>query len=307
MGCDGKDGRIGRAFGNPDHTSDHYYSYHGVKNFGLVVTPDELRYQYAFGNELASTTGYEYTDDMLLYYIDRAIASIEVDLSHKIIGTVYRHRPPLHGTERIDINEEKDSFHWLDLYDFNKRNFKEYVALKLRHKPIHKLLKWHLFDVGTGNTLIDLTPWAKLNHGTGYLRAYPRAGKGLYIFPMVGPMGGFAGQGLGLYPASFDTYPSAYGLDYIAGYGNASEVPYDIVNVIGMLAAINLLSDYGDGITAGLANASISLSGISESYGTTMSATSAWFGARIKDYTDRITEWMKENKRKYRGFKFRII
>jgi len=298
--------RVGRGFGNPDYTSDYYYQYRGVHNWGYVVTADELRYIYAFGNELASTSGYVYTDAMLMQYIDRSIGYVERDLGIVIVATQYRHRPPLHGVSRQDLSP--DSVHeWSDLMEFSRKNFEQYVTLKLPKKPIVELQKWSLFDPGTGNVLIDLTPWSKLNYHTGLVQAYPRAGTGLYTFPVIGPVGGFSAGGIGLYPSNYNTYPYAYGVDFIAGFQNSSKVPMDLVEVIGMLAAINLLADFGDGITSGLANASVSLSGISESFGTTMSATSAWFGARIKDYSDRLDKWYKNNRTKYQGLKFRVV
>ncbi len=120
-------------------------------------------------------------------------------------------------------------------------------------------------------------------------------------------MGGTIGFSPGLYPVSHHRYPNGYGVDYIAGYKNAKDVPFELVEIIGMLAAINLMADFGDGVVSGLANASVSLSGISESFGTTLSATSAFFGARIKDYTDRLTTWFKENKKKYRGIRLAAL
>jgi len=310
------DCRIGRAFDNPDYTSNHYYADRGVSGWGLVVTPDEIRYNYLWGNQLSSTRGDNFLQQQLQYYIDRSIGMIEHDLGIIIVGTQYRHRSSITGKDREDLPKEESGklkpFKWDDLYDFRQANFQQFVNLKLNHKPISLLQKWHLFDISTGNTLLDLTKWAKLKHQQGYLRAYPVAATGAYpVTPPVsgvgGFVGGYVGYAAGLYPLSHDHYPCGYGIDYIAGYENAKDVPFDLVEIIGMLAAVNLMADYGDGIVGGIANASVSLSGISESFGTTMSATSAWFGARIKDYSDRLNAWFKENKKKYRGIRLAVF
>lgn len=306
------DNRVGEAFENPDYTSSHYYAKRGVDNWGLICTPDELRYHYLWGNKLSSSKGDNYVDSQLQKYVDQTIAMVEKDLSIIIVGTQFRHRPPLHGIDRTDLPKDEEEkllpFKWDDMYSYKEDAFKKYVFLKLHNKPIVSLQKWHLFDISAGSILIDLTPWSKPNFKKGYLRAYPRGD--LNAFPInigVQQPGGFVGFTPGLYPLAWKDYPNAYGVDYIAGYENAKDVPEDLIEVVSMLAAVNLMADYGDGVVSGLANASVSLSGISESYGTTLSATSAFFGARILDYTKRIGEWLKQNRQKYRGVKMRAF
>lgn len=315
------DSRIGEHFDNPDYTSDHYYAKKGVNGWGLLVTPDELRYHYMWGNPLTSSRGDNFVDAQLQKYVDRTIGMVEKDLNHVIVATQYRHRPPINGVPRDDLPKESEDenaplkpFVYEDLYDFKKDDYEQYVRIKLKKKPIVELQKWNLFDISSGAIILDLTGWAKLRHNTGFVRAYPRGdspftiGGGANTGPTVVTgvnVGGFVGAAPGLFPATYKRYPGGYGLDYIAGYPNAKDVPEDLSEIVGMLAAINLMADYGDGVVSGLANASVSLSGISESFGTTMSATSAFFGARIKDYSDRISAWMKENKSKYRGIQFR--
>ena len=59
------------------------------------------------------------------------------------------------------------------------------------------------------------------------------------------------------------------------------------------------MATYGDGKFAAVASRSVGLAGISESISTTMSATSAAFGARILQYQKEIKEWLAVNKQKY--------
>jgi hypothetical protein len=97
-----------------------------------------------------------------------------------------------------------------------------------------------------------------------------------------------------------------YAIDYVAGYENSDEVPEDLRETIGKIAAVSLLNIIGDGLMAALANmsSSIGMDGLSESssVGTTSSATSAMFGARIKVYEDEIDDYLTKNKWKFNTF-----
>ena len=50
---------------------------------------------------------------------------------------------------------------------------------------------------------------------------------------------------------------------------------------------------------SGFSSSSLSMDGLSESFSSTQSATSAYFGARIKEYKDDIDKYIKENKHKF--------
>ena len=50
---------------------------------------------------------------------------------------------------------------------------------------------------------------------------------------------------------------------------------------------------------AGFSSSSVSLDGLSESFSSTQSATSAYFGARIASYIKQLEKFVKNNKNKY--------
>ena len=105
-------------------------------------------------------------------------------------------------------------------------------------------------------------------------------------------------------------YPDAFFIDYTTGYESVKEFharSRELFQVIGMVSAINLLNDYGDGRSPGLASSSISLAGISESYATTQSATNALYGARILNFEKQLKAFYKENKNKYSGLLFGVL
>jgi len=90
-----------------------------------------------------------------------------------------------------------------------------------------------------------------------------------------------------------------YEIDYDAGYETSDDVPRDLREIIGKDAAVGLLNVIGDGLMSGFSSSSLSMDGMSESFSSTQSATSAYFGARIKVYEDEIKSYIEENRFKF--------
>jgi hypothetical protein len=95
--------------------------------------------------------------------------------------------------------------------------------------------------------------------------------------------------------------PNLLRIDYRAGFLPGC-VPRAIQDVIGMLASLFILNPAGDQIAgAGIASSSLSLGGLSQSIGTTSSATNSGYGARIIQYTKQIDRLVKQLKNDYLG------
>jgi hypothetical protein len=90
-----------------------------------------------------------------------------------------------------------------------------------------------------------------------------------------------------------------YAIDYVVGYENSDQVPMDLRGVIGKLAAVSLLNNIGRGLMSGFSSSSLSMDGVSESFSSTQSATSAYYGADIKEYKDDIENYIAVNKLKF--------
>ena len=88
-------------------------------------------------------------------------------------------------------------------------------------------------------------------------------------------------------------------IDYRTGYSNAETVPDELRSIIKKIAAVYLMATYGDGKLAAIASRSVNLNSVSESISTTLSATSATFGARILQYQKDIKAWFAQNRGKY--------
>ena len=113
----------------------------------------------------------------------------------------------------------------------------------------------------------------------------------------------------GIFPygeATFRNY-FYYLIDYEAGYESSDDIPDDLRQIIGKVCAISLLNIIGDGLMSGFSSSSLSMDGISESFSSTQSATSAYFGARIAVYQKEVQEYIKNNKYKFRHFPIRSI
>jgi hypothetical protein len=295
MSC--QESRKGYYFNNPDLTANN--------GWGNVITPDELRYVYAFGNDLVAPNGQTITDETLQWYIDQAVANVERDLNITLIKKQFRHTPInqdgefLPRTELEDEGEADINYFWEDPYDFERKNFNEFIFIKLRHRPIIEIKKVQFRDP-TGNTIADIKSWRKVNFKMGSIEFFPHAGA-LANLPLQG-----TGSAYWNTPARFlyDRYPDAYYIDYDAGFKSIKHLHAqwkEIFTIVGKLAGINMLADYGDGKTAAVASSSLGLDGISESLSTTLSATSAAFGARMLQWAKEIESFYKKNKYKYGG------
>ncbi len=295
MAC--QESRKGFYFNNPDLTANN--------GWGAIITSDELRYVYAFGNDLVAPNSQVITDDTLQWYIDTAVGNVERDLNVTLIKKKYRHRPiNINGvitsrdSELENEGESDIDYLWEDPYDFVRKSFNEFIFIKLRNRPVIEVSKAEFRDP-TGNLIANILSWKKVNHRMGSLEFFPHAGA-LASLPL------YTGSSYWGSPVRFifDNYPDAYYIDYNAGFETVKHLKdrwKEIFIVVGKLAAINMLSDYGDGKLAAIASSSLGLDGVSEAVSTTLSATSATFGARILQFKRDLTEFYKKNKYKYGG------
>lgn len=100
--------------------------------------------------------------------------------------------------------------------------------------------------------------------------------------------------------------PHYWTMQYTTGF-SLNNLPYEILNVIGMLAAIPIFAIAGDLILgAGIASQSLSIDGLSQSISSTSSATNSGYGSRIIEYRKTIKETLDRIKRNYRGIPFTV-
>lgn len=296
---------IGFAFDNPDLDN----SYHAPK-WGLLVSPDELRYDELFGNPLiAEADSFAFTDEQLMDYARTAIAYVERELNIDILPRLIRYRDNIDGNGNEVARTDIDDSAYLSTLKTGKQEKQLYIResgypykiiparhearVKLRRRPVREVLTANFATPYVGTTLINLMPY----------RMVKKDFVGVVNFrPNRTPL-----RSLG-WDQIWQTYLVApylrdlqdiFLIDYTTGYENCEDVPDELRWIIKKLAAITLMATYGDGKFAAVASRSVSLNSVSESISTTMSATSAAFGARILQYQKEIKDWFKNNTQKY--------
>jgi len=263
--------------------------------FGEVVTYDDILYTGLYGIPKVALDGQEIQKEQIQEVVEWAVAEVErwlnIDIrrrkrvcepSDDLIQVTSWDENPLHYTDEADP------------YDFDPATWRNYGYLQLDHYPVINVSKFDLYSY-VDSKLIDLMSWIRLKKQYGQLGAYPKIQTGQggnQVFPFIG------GQGLYIYNLT-QGYPSGIKVDYETGFKSAEFVPQDIRSFVMDFAVINTLAWVGDGLLAGFSSSSVSIDGISESFSSTQSATSAYFGARIQQLTKRMTRSMDKLKRKY--------
>lgn len=299
--------RQGFAFNNPDIDSDYL-----APSFGRIVHCDELRYDELFGNQLiAEADSQSITDDQLNDYERMAIRYLETELNIDILPRRIRYNNLIdENGDEITRTDYDDDDYIAAFNDDRKQQSALYLRepgypyrvvasrhetfVKLRRRPVRSLLTANFVDPYFGNTIIDLMPYRILKQGfSGICYFRPRQITARYNSFQYSFWQNF------IFSPYTSDRQSIFLIDYESGYENCQDVPDEFRNIIKKLAAVTLLNIYGDGKLAAIANRSVSLNNVSESIGTTLSATSATFGARIIQYQKEIKEWFKQNRSKY--------
>jgi len=295
--------RNGFAFNNPDIDSDYL-----APSWGRLVHPDELRYDELFGNMLiAEADSQSITDDQLSDYERMALRYFETELNIDILPRTIRYENLIdsEGSEitRTDIDDTAllaamDRKQQYELYvretgyPYRVIAARQECFIKLRRRPVRDVLAANFVDPYFGNTIIDLMPYRVIKKGfsgTCFFRPRQLAARmnSQYIWQQY------------IFAPYMSDRHNIFLIDYTTGYENCQDVPDEFRNIIKKLAACTLMNIYGDGKLAAIASRSVSLNSVSESVNTTLSATSATFGARIIQYQKEIKTWLEQNRRKY--------
>jgi hypothetical protein len=178
-------------------------------------------------------------------------------------------------------------------YEFRLHKIERHGLISTRKKPINKLHNLRLLSRYSAPAM-NLTDSTVVDKTKGLLKFMKRpirpSETSFGIQTAINPYGSEL-----LNPYLF------YSIDYDAGYDSAADVPADLRHAVGKMAAISLLNIIGDGLMSGFSSSSLSMDGMSESFSSTQSATSAYFGARIKVYEDELDNYIAETSRKF-GF-----
>lgn len=275
-------------FGNPDcigYTFNNYKVPTG--KWGTVITPDDCRYTYLWGTDFKATNGTYFTDEQIQFFIIEATRYMERMLNISIIKTRIKSQAEDRNLVKgVDYDEEES------LYDFSPRKIQRYGMIQTKHRPIINVEKLELIN-RTGDKQ-DLLSSTVIDRKKGILKFLSRPYK--QSDTTIG-----INTALGRYGNETLRNHLFYAIDYSAGYKDSDSVPSDLRQIIAKVAAISLLNIIGDGLMSGFSSSSLSMDGISESFSSTQSATSAYFGARIAVYQKEVETYIKDNKYRF-GF-----
>jgi hypothetical protein len=247
------------------------------KNRGLIISPSELIALYFYGVNILSKDGSKLDYNTVRTYISAAQQEIE-----KAFGIRFK----------LQLMTETQSYY----RDEYANGFPFFSMNYLVNKPVSLIGM-----LGSAQQVIYPENWlvAQSNNQDVYGRIISLIPSGRAIVESTDVIfTGFMNQ-IGL--MSFQQVPQYWNIQYITGF---SKIPYDLLNVVGMMAAIPLLGIAGDLILgAGIASQSVSIDGLSQSISSTSSATNSGYGARVIQYQKSIKDSLARISRHYKRFR----
>ena len=281
-------------FGVPDAVGYSFKNYRVPEGaWGTVLTPDDFRYTYLWGTDFKATNGSMFSDEQVQYFIDAATTEMERRLNITIRKRRIKCEDVIeknHLKRKVDYDDEETP------YDFSYRKIQRYGMIQTKQRPILNVTRCTLINKGQ-NDDVDLLPSIVPDKKNGVLKFLKRPWK---------PSDTWVGisDSISRYGAETWNNHLFYAVDYEAGFETSADIPEDLRHNIGLMSAISLLNVIGDGLMAGFSSSSLSMDGVSESFSSTQSATSATFGARIMEYKKELDDYIQANKFKF-GF-FRV-
>lgn len=250
-----------------------------IEGAGLAIagllTVAELKQRYLFGIDTTDDSGRELPDAVYEHYIAAAIATLEHELDVPILPTSF-----------------------CDEHDYHREDYQAFNFIKLDNRPLISVEEFRVSYPSGQTVIVFPAEWLRLNKPEGQLQIVPTAGTLSEIL---------VGQGGSFLPAVYNGLaylPQLFQIHYTAGF-EAGRVPRNIVDIIGKIASMGPFNLFGDLIAgAGIANLSLSMDGLSQTIGTTASATNAGYGARLIQYAKEVKEALPLLRRYYQGPRF---
>jgi len=269
---------VGYTFGN-------YKAPEG--SWGDIITPDDLRYTYLWGIDFRASNGAAYSDAQIQFFIDAALKEVERILCITLKKTRIACEPARRNLEKGKDYDEAEPYS-----TFKRERVERNGYIKTKKRPILSLTRLDL--INRNEKLMPLLQASTVD---------PLKGKILFFNRPFRTSDTQRGVETALYPHGAEQLERNlfYAIDYVAGFETSDDVPMDLRELIAKKAAVSLLNNIGRGLMAGFSSSSVSMDGVSESFSSTQSATSAFYGADIKEYKDDIDRYIAENKMKF-GF-----
>lgn len=232
------------------------------KDTSLIVSVNDFKNQFLFGLDL-QRYGKEMPDHVYEGYLLAAQQRIEEFLQIKLIKQIYAEDKNFYGDD-----------------------FKQWSYFPTQY-PVTCPLAAHGF-LGTIRQVEYPKVWlsAKTTSDGQYLQRQmhlvPNANSTFNQIAYIGMM-----PHTGMFNSR--VIPNYWKLFYVTGW-DRNKIPKTIIEVIGKIAAIDILTIASDAMLPypGIASTSISLDGLSQSLSSFANGTTGIFGARLKSYTDDL-------------------
>jgi hypothetical protein len=241
-----------------------------------LTTPEEIRNTWCFGLPLTREDQTPVPDTDIEIFIANAVADAEKRLGTSLKPIKILCNPDTALVKGTDYDAAEMPYD----YDFNNY-VKNWNFIQLRKRPAISVQQI-VFKFPDGQQIFGFPKeWIKLYNRFGQVQIVPYSGFStvLSTYPMFM---GFMGQSV----------PQLIWIDYTAGF---DEIPDDIGEIIAKRAACDVLGIAGEALLAGIASLSTGVDGLSESFGTTASATNTTYGAHVLQYHNDIKEfWDKQ-------------
>lgn len=179
-------------------------------------------------------------------------------------------------------------------HDYNQADYQAWGWFQLDRRPLMEVAAVTFNFTGIDGQIPFPKEWIQItNKKWGRFNLVPRQG----TFSQWLITGAF--PHMPLVNGRFNHWPAAFRVEYTAGFAPGS-VPEDILMAISKKAASRVLNIAGDLIAgAGIASKSTSIGGLSQSVGTTSSATNAGYGSRIRQFERELKELIPYIRRQY--------
>lgn len=244
-----------------------------------VLTVEQLKQRYLFGVNLTNDEGEPLPDEVFQFYILSAVAWLEHELDIKILPTTF---------ER-------------EMEDYQRNNYHAFTHIQLENYPVISVEEFAVEYPSGQSVIVFPDEWLRLDKNHGILRVVPTGGTLSQL--MIGQGGSFL-------PAIYngmDYLPDLFAISYTAGFEDG-ELPFNLLDLIGKVASFGPFNIFGDLIAgAGIASVSLSIDGLSQSVGTTSSATNSGYGARLIQYQREVKDWVPKLRRYYKGIRMQVM
>lgn len=247
-----------------------------VESLAGIMTPEELKSIFLTGVDLTDDKGNPYPDAMFDFAIRSAIGWVEAQL---------------------DI-EARPAWH-VDRYDFDSRLWQEWGMILLDHYPILEVDYVKMYWPSAQEAYDFPDEWIVPDYDGGQINLIPTSGT-------LAQAMAISGTYLPTVLTTVPYIPRALEVRYRSGW-EIGTLPHDLREMIGKRSCFPILNTAGDLIAgAGIANFSISMDGLSQSIGTTSSATNSGYGARLKQFESEIRRDMPVLRRFYKNVGLRV-